>query len=159
MKGSDHFKKTIKSYLDGFVLSNPEFKSKYENPNKNIDDCITYILNSVKESGENGFHDNEIYGMALHYYDEENIDIKDHNSNFKVVVNHKIELTQEEINQAKKEAIDKIYEEERKRMTTKKKPSKIDSKELSPKESINPSDKKENENNTNQDAFGQGSLF
>ena len=37
-------------------------------PTKNIDNCITYILNQVKKSGCCGFSDDEIFGMALHYY-------------------------------------------------------------------------------------------
>ncbi|MDA6859547.1 Cas9 inhibitor AcrIIA9 family protein, partial [Escherichia coli] len=45
----------------------------YRNPAKNIDDCVTYILNYVQKSGCNGFSDGEIYGQAVHYYDENEI--------------------------------------------------------------------------------------
>lgn len=31
------------------------FAAKYDNPDKNIDDCVTYILNWVQKSGCNGF--------------------------------------------------------------------------------------------------------
>ncbi|MBP9481471.1 MAG: hypothetical protein KBF15_08460, partial [Parabacteroides sp.] len=41
---------------------------QYSKPEKNIDDCVTYILNEVKKSGCNGFADDEIYSMAVHYY-------------------------------------------------------------------------------------------
>lgn len=37
------------------------FAAKYGNPDKNIDDCVTYILNWVQKSGCNGFCDDEIY--------------------------------------------------------------------------------------------------
>ena len=35
------------------------FAAKYDNPDKNIDDCVTYILNWVQKSGCNGFCDDE----------------------------------------------------------------------------------------------------
>ena len=35
----------------------------------------TYILNQVKKSGCCGFSDDEIFGMALHYYQEDNIEV------------------------------------------------------------------------------------
>lgn len=46
-------------------------------------------------SGCSGFSDDEIYSMAVHYYDEDNIEVGKPNS-CKVVVNHTIELTEEE---------------------------------------------------------------
>ena len=39
------------------------FAKNYRNPAKNIDDCVTYILNYVQKSGCNGFTDGEIYGQ------------------------------------------------------------------------------------------------
>lgn len=75
MEGTKPMKNAIKLYLDAFALQDPVFKEKYENEKKNLKDCIQYIFNQVKASGANGFHDNEIFGMALHYYDEEKIDI------------------------------------------------------------------------------------
>ena len=81
------FKNTIKSYLENQAKNDPLFAQVFEKENKNIDECITYILNRVKESGCNGFADDEIFGMALHYYQED--DIKVGNPiNAKVVVNH-----------------------------------------------------------------------
>ena len=44
------------------------FAKSFSNPAKNIDDCVTYILNYVKNSGCNGFTDGEIFGQAIHYY-------------------------------------------------------------------------------------------
>ena len=51
------------------------FRTPIRQPEKNIDDCCTFIINQVRQSGCNGFADEEIYSMALHYYDEEDIDI------------------------------------------------------------------------------------
>ena len=74
MKTTDHFKNTIKAYLDQRAESDLLFSFKYSAPKKNIDDCINYILNQVQKSGCNGFADDEIFGMAVHYYDEDNIE-------------------------------------------------------------------------------------
>ena len=68
MKGSNHFKNTIKAYLDQRAETDILFSFQYSKPEKSIDDCVTYILNEVKKSGCSGFHDDEIFNMAVHFY-------------------------------------------------------------------------------------------
>lgn len=110
MKGTNHFKNTIKVYLDQRAESDVLFSFQYSKPEKNIDDCVTYILNAVQKSGCNGFADEEIYSMAVHYYDEDNIEVgKAMNS--RVVVNHVVQLTEEEKAEARQEAIRKLQNE------------------------------------------------
>ena len=75
MKGTDHFKKTILMYLEQRAEEDQLFAKSFSNPAKNIDDCVTYILNYVKNSGCNGFTDGEIFGQAVHYYDENEIEV------------------------------------------------------------------------------------
>ena len=75
MKSTETFKKTIENYLNEVASKDAAFAGKLNNPEKKIDDCITYILNQVKKSGCVGFADEEIFGMALHYYDEEKIKV------------------------------------------------------------------------------------
>ncbi len=110
MKPTDHFKNTIKAYLDKRTEEDILFSFQYSKPNKSIDECCTYILNQVQKSGCNGFHDDEIFGMAVHYYDEDTIEagnaIHAH-----VIVNHTIELTAEEKEQARKDAIQRAQNE------------------------------------------------
>ena len=110
MKASNHFKNTIKAYLDQRSENDVLFSLRYSKPEKNIDDCVTYILNTVQKSGCNGFADEEIFSMAVHYYDEDNIDIGNP-VNCQVVVNHVVELTEEEKQQAHKEALQKAQDE------------------------------------------------
>ena len=74
MKGTDHFKRTIQMYLEQRAEEDTLFAKSYRNPAKNIDDCVTYILNYVQKSGCNGFTDGEIFGQAIHYYEENEID-------------------------------------------------------------------------------------
>ena len=123
MKGTENFKKVIKAYLDDRAAHDALFAKSYTKEKKNIDDCITYILNYVKKSGCNGFDDDEIFGLAVHYYDEDDIDVgKPINCN--VVVNHAVELTAEEIAQAKEDAKKKIEQEAYEQMHREKKPKK-----------------------------------
>lgn len=119
MKATDYFKQTIQTYLEQRAESDALFAPRYHNPRKSIDDCITYILNEVRRSGCNGFADDEIYSMALHYYDEEDIDIGKP-INCKVVVNHTIELTDEEKQQAHEQALRRAEQEAYNKLTQRK---------------------------------------
>lgn len=64
MKGTKEFKATIQAYLEERTKTDELFAVSYAKADKNIDDCITYILNEVRRSGCNGFNDDEIYSMA-----------------------------------------------------------------------------------------------
>lgn len=128
MKSTDNFKKVIQEHLNQVAANDELFAETLKKEDKNIDDCITYILNEVQKSGNNAFTDDEVFGMAIHYYDESGIDIGKPIENVKVVSNHSVELSPEEIEeakaQAKKEALDKVVAEEKEKMlkkTTKKK--------------------------------------
>ena len=59
---------TIQMFLEQRAAEDELFAKSYRNPAKNIDDCVTYVLNYVQKSGCNGFSDVEIYGQAIHYY-------------------------------------------------------------------------------------------
>lgn len=95
MKVSKEFKKQIETYLKDRAKTDALFAEKFNNPEKKIDDCITYILNEVRKTGYNAFADAEIYNMAVHYYDEEKIDIGKP-VNGPVAVNHIDEASEEE---------------------------------------------------------------
>jgi len=109
-KGSDAFKETILNYVCSLADKDELFAAKYANSKKNIDDCVTYILNYVQTSGETGFTDAEIFGQAVHYYEEENINVGKP-VNARVVINHKVELTPEELEKAKAAAKERVYAE------------------------------------------------
>lgn len=111
MKSTDNFKRAIQDYLEARAKTDELFAKSYAKPNKSIDDCITYILNEVQRSGCNGFDDSEIFGMAVHYYDEDNLDVgKKINCN--VVVNHTVELTEKEKQEIREKARNAFYEEQ-----------------------------------------------
>lgn len=118
-KSTYTFRSTLKEHLDILASKDSLFATFYANPAKNIDDCATYIINYVKNTGCEGFTDDEIFGQAVHYYEEDKIDIGKH-INCDIVVNHKVELTPKEIEKARKKAIEKVQKENEKRLTTKK---------------------------------------
>lgn len=111
MKATDNFKRTIQEYLEVRAKTDELFAKSYAKPNKSIDECITYILNEVQRSGCNGFDDDEIFGIAVHYYDEDNIDVGK-KINCKVVVNHTVELTEKEKQELKEKARNDFYAEQ-----------------------------------------------
>jgi hypothetical protein len=119
MKSTNDFKNVIKAHLEMRAINDPLFAETLLKPNKNIDDCISYILETVKKSGCSGFDDDEVFGMAVHYYDED--DIKTNGAvKGSVVINYQVMLTAEEIKEAKEKAFEQVVQEEKKRLTTKK---------------------------------------
>lgn len=110
MKSTETFKSAIENHLKNRALEDELFAVTLKKENKNIDECINYILKTVKDSGCNGFADEEIFGMAVHYYDED--DIKNVASvSGRVIINKSIELTEEEKAVAKQKGIDLAIEE------------------------------------------------
>lgn len=119
MNVTDHFKRTIQAYLAQRAMEDELFAVTYKKQGKNINDCCTYILNEVQKSGCNGLTDGEVYSMAVHYYDEDNIEIGKP-INARVVVNHTVELTPEEKKEARTQAIQRVQSEAYTRMTQRK---------------------------------------
>ena len=115
MKSTEHFKRTIHAYLQQRASEDRLFAESYRKEGKNIDDCITYILNEVQRSGCNGFTDGEIYSMAVHYYDENDIEVGNPVS-CQVSVNHIVELTEEEKAEARQRAVEQYQKAELRRM-------------------------------------------
>ena len=75
MKATEDFKNVITQHIALRAIRDDKFAESLGKEDKNMDDCITYILNRVKDSGCNAFTDAEIYGMAVHYFDEDNIEV------------------------------------------------------------------------------------
>lgn len=95
MKGTAQFKEIIKNYLDNRAKEDELFRTKYETTTRTIDDVVTFILNEVQQSGCCGFSDEEVFSMAVHVIDEPGLEIGKP-LQCGVVVNHHIELTEEE---------------------------------------------------------------
>jgi hypothetical protein len=108
MTSTEKFQQHIEQYLREYAQKEVGFSDKLNNPDKSIEKCCEYIISEVKKSGRNGFDNEEIYGMAIHYYDEKNI-------SYKKVSCQKIvgpyELTEQEKAEAKQNAI-KQYQDD-----------------------------------------------
>ena len=106
----NEFEKVIKTYLDEFAAKDSEFSKKYADKveklggiNAVVKQCCNYICEEVKKSGRQGFADSEVYGMAVHFIDETELKAE-HDIAGQVVVNHSIELTEEDKQRLRKEA-------------------------------------------------------
>lgn len=109
-------------YLEQRAEEDTLFAKKYRNPAKNIDECVTHILNYVQKSGCSGFTDGEIFGQAIHYYEENEIEVGKP-MNCQVVVNHVVELTEEEKAEARQNAVRRYQEEELRKLQNRNRPS------------------------------------
>lgn len=99
-------KAAIKAYLDKRASEDEQFAASYAKPNKSIDQCFAYIIGEVKKEGNAVYKsDTEVFGMAVHYYDEDNIKVSELPDGCKVSASAPVELTEEEKKIAKEEAI------------------------------------------------------
>lgn len=115
MKATEHFKQTIKTYLDERAKNDELFAVSYAKENKNMDNCVTFILNQVKRSKCMGLTDEEVYSLAVHFFDEDDIEIGNPIT-CNVIVNHTVELTEEEMAQARQEAFKEYQAEQLRKM-------------------------------------------
>jgi hypothetical protein len=89
----------IKKYLDNRAKSDELFAAKYANPKKSIDECCKYITGEAYARAKNGtavISDEEVYGMAVHYYDEDDINIRKTPNARTAKTNAEPELTKEQ---------------------------------------------------------------
>lgn len=115
MKATEHFKQTIKAYLDERAKNDELFAVSYAKENKNMDNCVTFILNQVKRSKCMGLTDEEVYSLAVHFFDEDDIEIGNPIA-CNVIVNHTVELTEEEMAHARQEAFKEYQAEQLRKM-------------------------------------------
>lgn len=115
----NEFEKSIKAHLDNRAKGDEPFAEKYNEGlagKKSIAACCNYIISEVKKTGRSGFTDDEIFGMAVHFYDEKKIAAPSKNTHCKVVVNKEVKLTAAEIKkiqeEARREAEEKVRKEE-----------------------------------------------
>lgn len=117
MANNDSFNRAIKAYLDKRAVVDPLFAPKYANPKKSIDECCSYILGEARKRGNAvAISDEEVFGMAVHYYDEEDIKVNKLPAGQKTSVSSPVpkpvELTKEEKKTAREAAIVRLAEEQ-----------------------------------------------
>lgn len=70
------FKDAIKQYLDKRAMEDALFAEAYKREGKTIDECVNYILCEVQKIAKKGMAamtDDEVFEMAVHYYDEADV--------------------------------------------------------------------------------------
>ena len=114
------FKEAIKSYLDERARTDELFAKSYAK-----DECCSYIMGEAKKRGNAVcISDNEVFGMAVHYYDEDDIKVNKLPAGTRTVTStspKSVKLTEEDKQRAREEAIKRLTEEQY--VLLKKKPS------------------------------------
>ena len=113
-------RQAISMYLTAKAYNEPEFKKKFENPNKNLDECVTYVTymvyTKVKEQAEKESKqmavaipsDDEVFAYAEQYYMDEDLKVDGSALNdVKIVSASATTFTDEEKSQMRQEAITK----------------------------------------------------
>lgn len=120
-----NFQMAIKNYLDELSMIDQEFAERYNLPEKSLEQCCAFIISEMKKSALNGAMcatDDEVYGIAVHYYLENEIKIDSCSvDSVKVVTNQYIDLTEEEKAEARQNAIREFQKEELQKLQNRKK--------------------------------------
>lgn len=128
---NNDFKQSIKFYLDKRAKTDKLFAVVYAKANKNLTECCSYIMGEAKKRGNAVcMSDEEVFGLAVHYYDEDNIKVNKLPANVKAStsvpeakpVSNAVKLTEKDKKIAREEAIKRLAEEQY--ALLKKKPSK-----------------------------------
>lgn len=120
IKGIDKFKKTVKAHLDKIAEGDEVFAGKLRKINMDL--CVAYIANCVKELGREALTDDEVYSIAVHYVDEEgNVKVDPHIFEEIRSIVSPGDLTEEERQEARRKAVEELKLEEKEKMKGNKK--------------------------------------
>lgn len=89
MEGTEAFQKIIWNYLLERGEQDETIAHNLDKAHKSFEECIRYILTEVKKSGYNAFSEEEIYSMAIHYYDEDNLEDIEDIKEVRIIVNER----------------------------------------------------------------------
>ena len=110
------FKEAIKSYLDERAGTDELFAKYYAKENKNLDECCSYIMGEARKRGNAvAMSDTEVFGLAVHYYDEDDIKVNKLPAAARAVASassQSVKLTEEDKKKAREEAIKRLTEEQ-----------------------------------------------
>ncbi len=113
--GNKTFKEAIKNYLDERSKTDELFAKSYAKENKSLDECCSYIMGEARKRGNAvAMMDEEVFGMAVHYYDEDDIQVNKMPVGTRAAVSapQPVELTEEEKKAAREAAIKRLTDEQ-----------------------------------------------
>lgn len=118
------FEEAIKRYLDERAKNDEQFATSYAKENKSIEECCRFIIGEARKKQENRvavMSDEEVYGLAVHYYDEDNIKVTEPKNSTHVSSTVNYEPTEEDKERAKKAALKRLEEEQIEKLRSPKK--------------------------------------
>lgn len=112
-----YFEQAIGRWLEQEKEKDELFARQVETSGKTLEGCCNYIISQVKASKQCGYADEEIYGMARHFFDEADVKDPGTQSVSRIVVPGHIDLTESEkaeaMEAAKKQYLAQIEAEEK----------------------------------------------
>lgn len=139
------FKEAVKDYLDTMAADDPVFAAKLANPDKSLDKCVEFIESELFHKyikAGNGRRvavcepsPEECFGLAVHFYDEEKIEIRPMEGVGNVTTaTPGVELTEEDKAKAREKAIERLAEEEARKIKAEEEKKRQKAKEARKKE-------------------------
>lgn len=110
----NQFEKAIKAYLDDRASQDDQFAQSYKKENKSIEECCRFIIEEAKKRMKGNvsvMSDDETYGLAVHYYDEDSIVVKGGGAGVRVSKDVEYTPTEEDKEAARKAALRRLEEE------------------------------------------------
>lgn len=131
-KVADPLMEPVRQYLEKRAAEDPQFAEKYKNPKKSLNECCRYIYGEARKraGGSNCVYiaQEEVYGWAVHYYDEDDIKVSGSGYTGKATAvaspapaPKPVELTEEQKAAAEKRALEQYEADARKRIEEKEK--------------------------------------
>lgn len=62
--------------VGNYLLGREDIQGNLQKPNKSLKECWDYIVSEARKKQQGGYaclSDDEVYGMAIHYFDEDDI--------------------------------------------------------------------------------------
>ena len=139
------FKDAVKDYLDKMAADDPVFAAKMANPDKSLDKCVEFVESEIFHKyivAGNGRKvavcepsRQECFGLAVHYYDEGKIEIRKMDGVGSVATaTPGVELSEEDKAKAREKAIERLAEEEARKIKAEEEKRRQKSKEKRQKE-------------------------
>lgn len=117
-KTVDPLMRPVQEYLEKRAAEDPQFAEKFNNPKKSLKECCKYIYGEAKKRAGGSscvyIPPEEVFGMAVHYYDEDDIKVTGAGYTGRATVAPKpVELTAEQKAKAEQAALEKYEAEQR----------------------------------------------
>lgn len=78
-KAADPLMEPVRRYLENRAAEDPQFAQKFKNPKKSLKECCRYLYGEARKRAGGStcvyIAPEEVYGRAVHYYDEDDIKV------------------------------------------------------------------------------------